>query len=386
MPLHEVTVKVIQYYRWGLVIGMSMLIQSPTAAPGSMPPSTWVRQTVQLIKREAFNSAKINWKSIDNEIKTDSFDVYATAYAYVRDVLSKLDDKHSSLVTKDDLLASQLNVYKYLGISIESNKVVSIKKISYASRAGLNIGDIIESVKVNDYDGNLEITIDRDSSLKKIIIENTFDASDAIRNTGEILYIGGNAYIPIIDYDKYQDAILKVLNSKNKTCGIIIDLRNNIGGNVYPMLAGVSPLFKEGVLFFFKSRDSEAKPVTLKSNGIYFGGELVAKLKRNATIGKQSNQPVALLIGRNTMSAGEILSTAFVSRPNTKSFGAATHGSLGYQSKFTLPDSSVLYLATGITLNNKGIPQLSSIIPDVSNENSAVDLAKSGFIVKEALV
>lgn len=59
--------------------------------------------------------------------------------------------------------------------------------------------------------------------------------------------------------------------------GVIIDLRENRGGNMYPMLAGLSSLLPEGDLFSFAYRSGQKQVLSLKQIGSWSGLPLVEK-------------------------------------------------------------------------------------------------------------
>lgn len=58
---------------------------------------------------------------------------------------------------------------------------------------------------------------------------------------------------------------------------MIIDLRENRGGNMYPMLAGLSSLLPEGDLFSFAYRSGQKQVLSLKQIGSWSGLPLVEK-------------------------------------------------------------------------------------------------------------
>lgn len=45
-----------------------------------------------------------------------------------------------------------------------------------------------------------------------------------------------------------RDALERWKNATPKTAGVIIDLREHKGGDIYPFLVGLSPLFKPNVI------------------------------------------------------------------------------------------------------------------------------------------
>jgi carboxyl-terminal processing protease len=91
-----------------------------------------------------------------------------------------------------------------------------------------------------------------------------------------------------------QDAIRTA--DQVRTCGWIVDLRNNNGGNMWPMLAGVGPILGEGVAGSFVDPDG------VKQAWDYSNGQ--AQLAGSTIIGAESPYhlkhplpPVAVLTG-----------------------------------------------------------------------------------------
>lgn len=55
-------------------------------------------------------------------------------------------------------------------------------------------------------------------------------------------------------------------------CGVMVDLSGNGGGNMYPMLAGLLPLWPDGPLFGFEDRLGARAWVERRDGAIWFGG------------------------------------------------------------------------------------------------------------------
>ena len=90
------------------------------------------------------------------------------------------------------------------------------------------------------------------------------DAGRAGEPTGQALP-GGIGYVAIPDFSGsgtqatgFADALQDVVEAVDATapCGWIVDLRENPGGNMWPMIAGVGPILGEGVLGAFVDPDS----------------------------------------------------------------------------------------------------------------------------------
>jgi carboxyl-terminal processing protease len=158
------------------------------------------------------------------------------------------------------------------------------------------------------------------------------------------------------------------------TCGWIVDLRNNDGGNMWPMLAGVGPILGEGVAGSF------VEPDGIKQAWGYFNGQ--AQLAGSTIIGaespyhlKHSLPPVAVLTGPVTASSGEAITVAFRGRPQTRSFGEPTDGVPTANDTFPLSDGALLVLTVAVDADRTGQTYDSAIAP---NQPIPVDLSQIG--------
>lgn len=125
--------------------------------------------------------------------------------------------------------------------------------------------------------------------------------------------------------------------------GVIIDLRGNTGGNMYPMIAAIHRFLPDDNILRFKSRKF-TMPVTkdfvLSSVGI----ELQPGI----------DCPVALLTDEKTASSGEATLLCFRGLENTRTFGAPTAGYASANSPYPMPDGSKLVLTVSCDMARTG--------------------------------
>ena len=115
-----------------------------------------------------------------------------------------------------------------------------------------------------------------------------------------------------------RDSICKLSSSKLK--GWIIDLRMNLGGNMWPMMAGLGPLIGDGKVGSFV----QSQNWYIKNGDAYLEGTRLASARSLCQIG--TNCKIAVLIGPLTQSAGEAVAISLIGRQNTRSFGEPTGG------------------------------------------------------------
>lgn len=130
----------------------------------------------------------------------------------------------------------------------------------------------------------------------------------------------------------YADIVSKGLID-NATCGAIVDLRGNDGGDMGPMVAGVSPLLPDGVVLSFVGGAFDSD-VTVTGNSVQGGGT------PTTTNGGKLDIPVAILTDRDTASSAEATLLAFRGLDFARSFGAPTAGYASANSYFTLADGA----------------------------------------------
>ena len=125
--------------------------------------------------------------------------------------------------------------------------------------------------------------------------------------------------------------------------GIIIDLRGNTGGNMYPMIAAVHRFLPDDDILRFKSR-KYTMPVTIDFVLRSVGIEAQPRL----------DCPVALLTDELTASSGEATLLCFRGLENVRTFGAPTAGYASANSPYPMPDGSQLVLTQSGDLARTG--------------------------------
>jgi C-terminal processing protease CtpA/Prc len=142
-------------------------------------------------------------------------------------------------------------------------------------------------------------------------------------------------------------------------CGWVVDLRQNQGGNMFPMLAGLAPLIGTDNLGAFVSRSGEARP--WPTQHIYTDTRL--DISRFEAPDLRS-APVAVITGFYTMSSGEAVAIAFRGRPNTRSFGEPTAGKSTANQGERLSDGSMLLVTAALMADRNGVLYGIPIQPD----------------------
>lgn len=145
-------------------------------------------------------------------------------------------------------------------------------------------------------------------------------------------------------------------------CGWIVDLRGNGGGNISPMIGGVGPIVGEGVLGYFVGPDS-AKPWAYRNGSVLIGGNTAATVTDPYEL-RDASPPVVVLVNGVTASAAEATYLSFVGRPNTHTIGGWTAGYSTANTAFLLSDSAVLAVTTAVMADRTGQTYGGYIVPE----------------------
>jgi len=170
------------------------------------------------------------------------------------------------------------------------------------------------------------------------------------------------------DFDKkaqgMNDSLCTLLDKKIK--GIILDMRLNGGGAMFPMILGVEQLLSPGKVgsFMIKKRQDWF----LKDNNFLVDTMVLASITPKCKTNAQ-DIPVVILIGTGTGSSGEFTLMTFAGRKNTVLLGAKTAGYVTVNTGYAINDTAFMNLAVGYGIDRKGKMHTEAIKPDISFES-----------------
>lgn len=145
--------------------------------------------------------------------------------------------------------------------------------------------------------------------------------------------------------------------------GWVLDLRENQGGNCWPMLAGIGPVLGSGVCGYFGTGDD-------RSHWSYDEGRSMMDDSAQCVVSRMPytllhpDPRVAVITGPFTASSGEVVAVAFRGRPGARSFGAPTAGYSTTNTNFDLSDGAMLFLATSVYVDRAMSAYGGAITPD----------------------
>lgn len=169
---------------------------------------------------------------------------------------------------------------------------------------------------------------------------------------------------------EYVDSLHTALRAldRDASCGWVVDLRENTGGNMWPMLAGIGPLLGAEVVGSFdpappgqawRYRDGrswvgDSTPPPMAA------GRGSAAPPRLA----HADAPVAVLIGRRTASSGEMTLLAFLGRPGVRTFGDSTAGFASANAGAPLRDGATMIVTVSYPRDRLGRRHPLRVAPD----------------------
>jgi hypothetical protein len=170
------------------------------------------------------------------------------------------------------------------------------------------------------------------------------------------------------EVNRYARIILDSLSvlATQKMKQIVIDLRLNTGGNLYPMLSGLSPLLGDGIIGY--ETDVEGTIVRsweIKKNNFFIGEYQTTSIPDSFSF-NLNKMPVVILTGPLTGSSGTMTAIAFKHRPNTFFIGeATTEGYTTSNGYFWFSPDFTMNFATNFVADRKKILYKKAFNPDL---------------------
>lgn len=129
----------------------------------------------------------------------------------------------------------------------------------------------------------------------------------------------------------------------DKACALVVDLSEQKGGNAWPPMDLLQPLFTQANSGRFVDRDNNRIPLFslpyLETRHTQLGGGISNSLRRFA------GQPFAFVMNERTASAGEMIAVALLGEGERgRSFGWPSYGMTTANRTINLPDNAMLVL------------------------------------------
>lgn len=324
------------------LIGLMAMCQTPEPEI-SETASSYIDSVVNIMRRDALHRNRLDFDAIRDSIRTRAAGAKTVedTHPAIRESTSLLDDHHSYFVTAKE-------VREQFGLSeadIEqgkSGKTPSLEesKLDSLSRT-LNYA---ESYLLDAQYGYIKVP------------------------SFENLYEQGMRMFA----DSLQRSIRKMDTERLR--GWIVDLRDNDGGNMVPMISGLGPLLDGDNRFFTVDEAGTPHESAFYSEGGFY---IVASDEKRedpilqsdiSYILKKPGLPIAILTSPKTASSAEAVTAIFADQPNVAIIGSKTNGLTSTNSFNFLPDNSVLNLTIGYYANRNKEIYRQGIEPDIKIE------------------
>ena len=294
--------------------------------------------------------------------------------------ISGLDDPYSVYYDEEEtkyLYETTEGEYQGIGAVLSQNMntgiitLVQIYDDSPAMKAGLKDNDILYKVNGEEVTGveltevvshikgekgtTVEMTVLRGADNEEVTVTATRDTVEAQTvkyrmMDGQIGYVSVSEF-DSVTYDQYQKA-LKDLEGQGMK-GLVVDLRNNPGGNLNTVCDMLDLMLPKGLIVYTEDKDGNRQEASSDDEN-------------------QFTLPLAVLVNGNSASASEIYAGAIQDYGIGDIVGTQTYGKGVVQQIFYLKDDTCVKLTIakyftpkGRSINGKGIT------PDVEVEYEA---------------
>jgi hypothetical protein len=320
--------------------------------PISQRAKGYLDTAVNIIRQNALYKDSVDWQYVEKclPIFSEGAQTTTDCYSTIRFVLEQLGDKHSSLTEPEAQQAwlQEKTEEELFKIPFAEGQILD-KNIGYIQMKRFSTGNLKEQITFAD-------------SLHRLIKK--LDKAEILSDNG--------------------------VKTKSGLRGWIVDLRENTGGNCWPMLAGIGPILGEGTAGYFASPDPHKKEFNYEMWGYEHGFSISEKGVKMVELTQpykvRKDLPIAVLIGEKTGSSGEVIVTSFKNHPRARLFGEPTGGYSTANWIYTLSDNATIELTFSVYADRKKVHYGKKIDPDVIVKNTTTnpDLTNDD-VIKEAI-
>ena len=293
---------------------------------GPTPPSSvalaYFQHALALIKEHHRNSAKINWDDLAPraQFMLGTAVQPADTYPAIRFVLSSMNERHSFLIEPSQVPGADDSKLLRPRDTPSVDGAVPTYRVIHRRFGYLNLPQL-----------------------------NTLGADGAAL---------GAAYTASV-----REGLTTI--DKHRLCGWIIDLQDNGGGNMWPMMKGLDPLLGSAPFGYFVQPNGD-KQAWIRANGQLFPSEKLVPPAAPSFPLAHFVSPIAVLIGPHTASSGEMLAIGFKGRAGVRLFGAPSAGLTSANRTYSLSDGAILVITEAGVQDRTGRDYDGPILPDVS--------------------
>jgi carboxyl-terminal processing protease len=324
------------------------------------------------------------WNRIaENYVENDTIDYELLSQYAIEGMLDYIDDPHSVYLDpetyaldEDDTAGSYYGIGVLASVVDEKFVISRVYDDTPAAQAGLLPGDIILGVdgvstggmsltelvlRVRGEEGTsvtLEILHSGADELVTVTVMRTMIDSPSVSYEmfGTIAHIIIDKFSE--DTDEEFSSVLKTVTEAGAT-GIVLDLRNNLGGQLDTLLNITSCFYSDGNILTVKYSDGSTRKYDAFSSDV------------------TTDLPVIVLVNEYSASASEAMSGALQDNDRALIVGTITYGKGSVNMMYELSDGGGLYLTIGRWYTPDGnLIEGVGITPDVVTDLSGDELVE----------
>lgn len=400
--------------RWVSRAGTALLLFAVLAVPldgcGAVPtqssqsPSVYLRGALDWIGAHSSRVDHVPWVAIRKQATQMARHAHTTSQTYPAIVFA-LERLHDPLAFFLDPRSAAQGRDDGLSAIFPGRLVVDVEPGSPAQRAGVRIGDLIKAVdgkKSHPFQGTSYVDLGRGRNDRLTVLHPgrsrpvsvTFEPA-SIGHTpctgvphGRDVNVDGRrlGYIALpLDCGSasYPGVAQRVLKTAAPACGWLIDLRQNVGGDIWTYLAAIGPILGNGRVGGFVYPDGTREWWEYRDGKVYWNGQERGEDRITGPRFRVTGPPppVAVLTSRATTAAAELLAVAFHGRPHTRFFGEPTRGAPSLFTNTVLSDGALIFMSGAGSFDRTGRIYRGHIVPDVEVHVDWADLGKNNDLV-----
>ena len=316
-------------------VAWAWALASPVPAQDAFDAQARVTEALEAVRPIAMNRDKVDWSAVEAQARAiaekaqDTVDLLPAYHL----IVWSLHDEHSFMQPRPDQFDEWIrrtNGRRYLPDTPRPRASVSTFKRRTVSERDLSLGE---------------------GARAREVVVPAFSGSDPD--------------------GAFARSIADALGARPGVCGYVVDLRGNTGGNMGPMLAGLSPLLGEGFTIPAIAGPGIEGAVFRIEHGKmvgYLPGSSEPVPMDDLPVwprqGDLAFAPVAVLLDQATASSGEAVAVALRGRPRTRFFGERTFGVASANQDLPLSDGVTLHVTIALLKDSSGRTYPEGIEPD----------------------
>ena len=354
------------------------------AAPPPQSPSSYLTGALEWLQSHEVRGT-VNWVEIRRQMLSQAAHArtIADTYPALEAAIQRTGDRNAWLSR-----AQPTGTDSGYSALYPDGLVVQLEPGGAASRAGVRLGDrvvlvdgkppmeLAQTAWMEDGPGARQrLELHRAGSTIAVSFTGVANSTWVSAPLGRRIGTGTSAlgYLDLVSNAGYQSYAMQAQQilrriDQQAACGWIVDLRHTQAGDLWTYLAAVGPILGQGILGGFVYRDGKREPWAYSNGDVLWSG----RTRYEGNLGgkpyalKRPLPPVALLVGPDTIAAGENVVVAFAGRAQTRTFGQPTFGVPVYQPWTSLSDGSSITASGAYSYDRTGRLYEGPIAPDTA--------------------